>query len=110
MIRGAVIHMLNEQPLLADLQSLPTANDACLTCTNLRMMNGKRPSFADHIDSWFLIPMTQVRFIEIPQSVLQSTEFGTGDAPMGADGRRHGDGGIADLEPDEDFLRRIREA
>ncbi len=102
--------MLNEQPLLADLQALPSSTDACLVCTNLRMMNGKRPTFADHIDSWFLIPLGQIRFVEIAQTVLRSTEFATA-AGMGSLAEEpRADEPVEDLEPDEDFLRRIREA
>ncbi len=104
MIRGAVVHMINEQPLLADLQALPTPTDVALVCTNLRLMNGRRPSFADHIDSLFLIPMSQVRFIEVYQRALQAGEW----AATPTTGSQ--DDAALDLEPDADFLRRIREA
>ena len=43
--------MNGEQPLLVDLRTLPSASDACLVCTNMRFMNGKKPSFTDAIDS-----------------------------------------------------------
>ena len=62
--------MNNEQPLMADLRALPTAADACLMCTNLRSMGGKKPSFTDALDSWFLIPLGVVRFVEVPQASI----------------------------------------
>src|SRR5712691_4861982 len=66
MIRDVVIHVANEQPLLADLYSMPIATDVALVCTNLRTMNGKRPVFADHVESVFLFPLIHIRFVEIP--------------------------------------------
>ena len=43
MIRNVVIHMANEQPLLADLFDLPSPADAGLVCTNVRQIDGKKP-------------------------------------------------------------------
>ena len=65
MIRDAVIHMQGEQPLVADLPTLPMAGDSCLVCTNLRTLDGKRPTFVDEVGSTFIIPLQHVRFIEI---------------------------------------------
>lgn len=73
-IRNVVIHMNNEQPLMADIRTLPTAADACLVCTNLRSMNGKRPTFTDALDSWFLIPLGVIRFVEVPQASILDSE------------------------------------
>jgi hypothetical protein len=105
-ILRAVIHLNNEQPLLADLFGLPEPSDLGLLCTNLRTLNGKRPVFADHLESTFFFPYQHIRFLEIPP---------------GADGRRLIEAPAApvaevppeepeeDLQLDEDFLRRIRD-
>ena len=66
MIRNVVIHVSNEQPLLADLYDVPSAADVGLVCTNVRMMDGKRPIFIDHSDSTFFFPNLHIRFLEIP--------------------------------------------
>jgi len=100
-IRGVVIHMTGEQPLLADLRAIPTAADAALVCTNLRTTGGMRPSFIDRIESWFLIPLMHVRFVELPPDAIGGEDALPG-LPEGAEAE--------DLELDEDFLRRIREA
>ena len=76
MIRNAVIHMFNEQPLLADLFEMPTAADVGLLCTNLRTLNGKRPVFVDRIESIFLLPLSQIRFLEIPPGAAGGPEVG----------------------------------
>jgi hypothetical protein len=108
MIRNVVIHITNEQPLLADLYDMPTATDVSLICTNIRMLDGKKPIFVDHSSSIFAFPYLNIRFIEI----LEGQATGMPDMPDGegsvvADASD--DAEDADLELDEDFLRRIRE-
>ena len=71
-IRNVVIHTANEQPMMVDLYDLPTADDAGLLCTNLRLMDGKRPVFIDHIESTFFFPYHVVRFLEIPMGAVGS--------------------------------------
>ena len=69
-IRNVCIHVSNEQPLLADLFDIPTAADAGLVCTNVRMLDGKRPVFIDSIEATFFFPYHVIRFIEIPAGAL----------------------------------------
>lgn len=83
-IKDVVIHVENEQPLMADLFALPSASDAGLLCTNVRLMDGKRPVFIDHIESTFFFPYHIVRFLELPEGTVPSS-----DAPA----RRHGSSG-----------------
>ncbi len=102
MIRGAVLHLLGEQPLLADLQSLPGPGDTCVVCTNVRLTSGKRPPWVDRKESWFMFPMTQLRFVEIPPEAM-------GRAAEGALIEREPGDIEQELELDEDLLRRIRD-
>jgi hypothetical protein len=74
-IRDAVIHMNNEQPLVCDLRAMPEAEDVSLVCTNLRLVDGKKPTFIDRIDSWFAIPMHIIRFIEIPLLAVEASSI-----------------------------------
>lgn len=104
MIRDAVIHMQGEQPLVADLPTLPTVGDVCLMCTNLRTLDGKRPVFVDATGSTFIIPLQHVRFIEI---LPDGDATAQARLALGA-GEPAADEAAAEL--DEDFLRRIREA
>ena len=106
MIRNAVIHVNNEQPLLADLLELPAPSDASLVCTNLRMLNGKRPVFADRIESTFVFPLVHIRFVEIPPGARGELVPVSGDELPAAEPEREAE---AELELDEDFLRRIRD-
>ena len=114
MLRNAVLHISNEQPLLCDLFELPNPSDVALRCTNLRMLDGKRPIFIDDSKSVFIFPYLHIRFVEVPPASAASAgsdlpfeapvavAVGTPAAAEAADE----DG---ELEIDEDFLRRIRE-
>jgi hypothetical protein len=113
-IRDAIIHMNNEQPLKCDLRALPTSVDACLMCTNLRYLSGAKPSFIDHADSWFLIPLGIVRFVEVPATAIMEAEGeGVLALPSGlvADELPTDDGfDQQDFAAETDLLRRMREA
>jgi hypothetical protein len=95
----AVIHPLNDQPLIVDLDEMPLPTDIAVVCKNLRTIDNKRPKFIDRKDSTFVFPYASIRFVEV-----YSGEAG---APIE-------DEAVAaepdELEIDEDFLRRVREA
>ena len=109
MIRNVVIHITNEQPLLADLYEMPTPTDVSLVCTNMRMLDGKKPIFIDHADSVFVFPYLNIRFIEILASAATGLPETPGDQGVAAD-EAAGEAEVEeDLQLDEDFLRRIRD-
>jgi hypothetical protein len=118
-IRNVVLHMNNEQPLIADLFDAPSPGDVGLRCTNLRQLNGKRPVFVDDMKSVFFFPYLHIRFVEIPPAALAGADssLATIDDDRTDDEARAGGAPTPsepepepDLEIDEDFLRRIREA
>ena len=104
MIR-AILHLLNDQPLSVDLFEDPKPSDMAVICTNVRTMDGKRPVFIDFSDSTFVFPMASVRFLEVPTGVDDADRA----RAAAATAAQNGDEG-EDLEIDEDFLRRVREA
>jgi hypothetical protein len=105
MIRGAIVHVINEQPLRVDLRDMPSATDGCLVCTNVRLLNGRRPAFVDDADSWILLPLQHVRFVEMPGSSVGGEE---GEDLSSAPGEAAGEA-EPELGLDEELLRRIRE-
>ena len=113
MIKNVVLHLNNEQPVTVDLFELPQAVDLGVRCTNMRTLDGKRPVFIDDITAVFFFPYLHVRFVEIPPRSLIGTDFEVpvevavvaGPAPSADESADE-----EDLEIDEDFLRRIREA
>ncbi len=102
MIRDAVLHLTNEQPLLVDVFETPLPSDTVLVCTNLRTMSRTRPLFADHLDSTFVFPYAQIRFVELPAGAPTTEPPEPAQALQAADPE-------PDLEVDEDFLRRVRD-
>jgi hypothetical protein len=110
-IRNAVLHLNNEQPLLADLFEAPSPGDVGLRCTNLRTMNGTRPIFVDDSASIFFFPYIHMRFVEIPAGSVTGSDSNLALAipqmpPKEVEPEPEPE---PDLEIDEDFLRRIRE-
>lgn len=122
MIRDVVLHLKGEQPLLGDLDAVPTATDTQIICTNLRLMNGSRPIFVDDSASTFVFPVDAVRFIEIPAKALagfdrMGREPDAETLPVVLAGAPGSAGSYRPAEPepeeepeiDEDLLRRIRD-
>jgi hypothetical protein len=109
-IRNVVIHIANEQPILADVYELPTPSDVSLVCTNVRMLDGKKPIFIDNTKSVFVFPYLTLRFIEmLPGSTDGLTNDGAGEHNGVATLPVEETEPEPELELDEDFLRRIRE-
>ena len=102
----AILHLLNDQPLNVELVDEPKAGDTAVICTNVRTMDGKRPVFIDFSESIFAFPMASVRFIEIPTGAEEAERARAAAAAAAAEGADEAE----DLEIDEDFLRRVREA
>jgi hypothetical protein len=99
----AILHLLNDQPLTVDLIEEPKPVDVAILCTNVRTLDGKRPVFIDFSNSTFVIPMAAIRFVEIPTGAEEIERAAAVAAAATADESE-------DLEIDEDFLRRVREA
>jgi hypothetical protein len=135
MIRNVILHLHNELPMKADIESLPTAADAGLLCTNLRTLEGRKPISTEYLDSVFLLPYNIIRFIEIPRAAIHEAgldeDLPTAPAELPAAATAVPDGAnvivtpppesprataaeeedaLEHLAPDEELLRRIREA
>jgi hypothetical protein len=99
----AILHLLNDQPLAVDLPELPNPSDLAVVCTNVQTIDGKRPVFIDFSSSTFVFPMAMIRFVEVPLASAEQDRR-AGLAALSAAGEPD------ELEIDEDFLRRVREA
>jgi len=100
----AILHLMNDQPLAVDLLEEPKPSDLVVVCTNVRTIDGKRPVFIDYTNSTFVFPMAMIRFVEVPQAGAEQ-ERAAGLVALSADPEE-----AEDLDIDEDFLRRVREA
>jgi hypothetical protein len=109
-IRNVVIHLINEQPMLADIDDVPQPADVAFVCTNLRTMNGTRPVFIDHSESTFVFPYAHIRFVELPTSAAGKGAGAPGERARSAESQPAAPPPPEpDLEIDEDFLRRVRD-
>ena len=106
MIR-AILHLQSDQPLAVELLEEPKPSDLTVICTSVRTIDGKKPVFIDFTSSTFVFPMAMIRFIEIINPEADAAERSAGQRPLaGLVDEEDGE----DLEIDEDFLRRVREA
>jgi hypothetical protein len=101
-IHDAVLHLLNEQPLLVDVFEKPSPSDNVLVCTNLRTMSKTRPIFADRMESTFVFPYAQIRLVELPTGATATPPVERVMAVQPAEPE-------PEVELDDDFLRRVRD-
>jgi hypothetical protein len=101
-IRDAVLHLINEQPLLIDVLEMPSPADTVLVGTNLRTMSRTPPLFVGRGDSTFVFPYTHIRFVELPPDAAAFEPVERILSIQLAEPE-------PDLEVDEDFLRRVRD-
>lgn len=111
-ITGVIIHLHNDLPLLVDLEALPDGGDRIIRCTNVRTVDGKRPSFVHNRHSTFVFPLGVIRLIEAPpadDAALRPVAADDHERPESMDEAVPLSLGSGDEEPDEDLLARIRE-
>ena len=109
MINGIIIHLHNDMPVLVDMEELPEPGDRLLRCTNVRLMDGKRPAFVHQRDATFIFPLAVIRLIEVPalsegNSIAMQDEYEPrasvqSTVPLDE----------VDEEAEEDLLARIRQ-
>lgn len=59
-IKGVILHLENDLPVMADLEDLPDGSDVMLRCTNVRLLDGKRPAFVHDVKSVFVMPLARI--------------------------------------------------
>ena len=60
-----LIHVANEDAILADIEELPSATDQAIFCTNIRRRDGKDVHYADAQAVSFMIPWHRINFLEV---------------------------------------------
>ena len=103
-INNVIIHLTNDLPILADIESLPSGPDRSITCTNIRTIDGKRPAFVHDQKSTFVFPLSVIRLIEARRESLEPRDEGGPPPDEQAPPQ------VEDFneEPDEDLLAKIR--
>lgn len=71
-----LLHIKNSEPILAEIEDIPTTKDTMIKVTNPRMRDGKDLHFlADNVLTVFW-PIDQISFIEILQSEAEDQVIG----------------------------------
>ncbi len=63
-----LVHIQNEDPMLAEVDELPARNDQCILLMNPRRRDGKDLHYLQANVQSVLIPMHRISFIEIMPS------------------------------------------
>lgn len=103
-ISNVIVHLINDLPVVVDIEELPSGSDRSIRCTNVRTVDGKRPAFIHDRHSTFVFPLSVIRLIEAPQAGSQTAEDFEAQEPLPALSLPQ----APDEEPDEDLLARIR--
>lgn len=68
MARSVIIHLMNEDPILADMEELPSATATCVAFTNPRKRDGKTAQWVTPGATAFILSMARINFIEVMTS------------------------------------------
>ena len=104
-ITNVIIHLINEMPIVVDVEALPQGADRVLHATNVRTIDGKRPTFVHDKNSTFVFPLSTIRLIEAPAEGSEPNVAHRPTQPIMAPPPPP----LTDEEPDEDLLARIRQ-
>ena len=68
MARTVIIHLINEDPILAEMETLPSETATCVAFINPRKRDGKMVQWVTPGATAFILSMTRVNFIEVMTS------------------------------------------
>ena len=60
-----LIHVANEDAILADVEELPSPSDQAVFCTNIRRRDGKDVHYADAQAVSFYFPWHRINLVEV---------------------------------------------
>jgi hypothetical protein len=60
-----IVHILNEDPIMGDVDKLPEENDSLLIINNPRKRDGKDLSYIDANVTKVIWPINRINFIEV---------------------------------------------
>jgi len=106
-IKGVILHLENDLPVMADIEEMPGGADVMLRCTNVRLLDGKRPAFVHDPKSIFVMPLSRIRVIEVPPHAGIAGEVFEPEPEEESPSEPELE--PADEEAQEDLLARIRQ-
>jgi hypothetical protein len=70
-----IIHLLNEDPIVAEMENLPDPQAVSFSCVNPRRRDGKALHYIDQECTSFIFPWTRVNFVEVMPSEEESQQI-----------------------------------
>jgi hypothetical protein len=74
MAKTVIVHLLNEDPIVAEMDVLPKPDDTMVSVTSPRMVDGKGIQFVTPGATGFYFPMHRISFIEVMSSEEERRE------------------------------------
>ena len=74
MPKTVILHILNEDPILADMEDLPDPSSIYVSCNNLRKRDGNPVNYLTPGAKTTLFPWSRINFIEIMVSAEERRE------------------------------------
>ena len=65
MAKTIVLHVIGEEPILADIDEMPDPASNFVTCSNLRKRDGKPVNYVSPGARTILFPWSRISFLEI---------------------------------------------
>ena len=75
MAHTVLIHLLNEDPVMAEMDGLPDPNSFYIICTNPRRRDGKSLHYITPEAVSFIFPWNRITFIEVMPSEEEVAEI-----------------------------------
>lgn len=73
MRREIIVHIMNEEAFVADIEEMPNPTDTFLTFSNPRKRDGKPVSFGAEGSAAFMVPWHRITYIELVPSERERT-------------------------------------
>lgn len=67
-MHSILIHITNEEPILAEVEELPSTTDQAVYCINPRRRDGKELHYVESEVQSIILPWHRINFIEIMPS------------------------------------------
>ena len=68
MAYSIILHLPNEDPVMAEMEELPKVSDAFVMVSNMRRRDGNRLAYVEADAERFIFPWHRITFIEIMPS------------------------------------------
>ncbi len=72
-----IVHLHNEDPILAEIEAMPGPSDQSIVLTNPRRRDGRSLHYVTEGATAFIFPWTRIAFIEVmqPEEAKEVIEF-----------------------------------